>query len=92
MTLSVQFLYDINNIGLYTPNLPHTAIAIAAGCIFLVSMRYIFLYHIGIILLWKESRSIAAKKRTLGDLILMKDIQNEMEKELEQASLRATFQ
>jgi hypothetical protein len=33
-----------------------------------------------------------SKKHVLSDLILMKDIQSEMEKDIEGASLRATFQ
>jgi hypothetical protein len=37
-------------------------------------------------------KNLETKKRVLSDLILMKDIQTEMEHEIEQASLRATFQ
>lgn len=35
--------------------------------------------------------ALARKKKTLGDLILMKDIQTELEKEIEQAVLKAAF-
>lgn len=37
------------------------------------------------------SGTLARKKKTLGDLILMKDIQTELEKEIEQAVLKAAF-
>jgi len=53
---------------------------------------FIFLYSIGALLLFRDNLALKSKKKTLSDLILMKDIQTEMEKELEQASLRATFQ
>ncbi len=36
-------------------------------------------------------QALAKKKKTLGDLILMKDIQTELEKEIEQAVLKAAF-
>jgi hypothetical protein len=34
---------------------------------------------------------LANKKKTLSELILMKDIQTELEKEIEQAILKAAF-
>jgi hypothetical protein len=34
---------------------------------------------------------LAKKKKTLTELILMKDIQTELEKEIEQAILKAAF-
>jgi len=43
-------------------------------------------------MLWREKRMLENKKNILTDLILMKDIQSEMEKEIEQATLKATFQ
>jgi hypothetical protein len=39
-----------------------------------------------------DSEELRKKKETLTDLILMKDIQTELEKEIEQAMLKATFQ
>ena len=39
-----------------------------------------------------DNRDLKRKKETLSDLILMKDIQTELEKEIEQAMLKATFQ
>lgn len=46
----------------------------------------------GALLIRTEQKNIEKKKHILGDLILMKDIQTEMEKEIEQAMLKATFQ
>jgi hypothetical protein len=42
-------------------------------------IRVVMIRYIG----WEIDRSIAHKKKTLGDLILMKDIQTELEKEIE---------
>lgn len=92
MNLTTQFLYNIGNMALYTPELVDIAVWIIVSLVLVVLMRYIFLFHIGLFTIWRESRLISAKKHVLSDLILMKDIQSEMEKELEQASLRATFQ
>ena len=36
-------------------------------------------------------QALAKKKKTLTELILMKDIQTELEKEIEQAILKAAF-
>jgi hypothetical protein len=82
----------MGNITLYKPEMTHIAIALIIGAVLLVILRYVLLYHAGFFIVWHESRVIASKKHILGDLILMKDIQTEMEKDLEQASLKATFQ
>jgi hypothetical protein len=55
-------------------------------------MRWIFLQSYGYVLVKKDENDLAKKKNTLSDLILMKDIQTELEKEIEQAMLKATFQ
>ncbi len=90
--MSVQFLYIIENLYLYTPDIIYSVIAIILGTILIVALRYAYLYGIGYIVLWKEKRVLQNKKNILSDLILMKDIQSEMEKEIEQATLKATFQ
>ncbi len=92
MNLTTQFLYNISNTALYTPELSHTMIAIVVSAVFLFVLRYVFLYHIGFFVVWHEKRTLEAKKNVLTDLILMKDIQSEMEKDIEKASLKATFQ
>ena len=47
---------------------------------------------LSLFLLHEDAIALKKKKNTLGDLILMKDIQTELEKEIEQAMLKATFQ
>jgi hypothetical protein len=42
-------------------------------------------------MVYHADQVLAHKKKTLGDLILMKDIQTELEKEIEQAILKAAF-
>ena len=74
------------------PELTDVLIAITLGLFLIVLLRFTLLYHIGFFIVVHEAQSIAAKKHVLSDLILMKDIQTEMEKDLEQASLKATFQ
>lgn len=50
-------------------------------------IRALALYSIN----YHIEQTLAKKKKTLGDLILMKDIQTELEKEIEQAILKAAF-
>jgi hypothetical protein len=50
-------------------------------------IRSVMIHCIG----WEIDREIAHKKKTLASLILMKDIQTELEKEIEQAILKAAF-
>jgi hypothetical protein len=65
MTLTTQFLYDMNNLSLYQPQLTHVAIALVIGSIALVISRYLFLYHIGFFIVWHEKRVIQSKKHIL---------------------------
>ncbi len=51
-----------------------------------------FSYVSGFFLILRDKQIINEKKQVLGDLILMKEIQTELEKEIEQAALKATFQ
>ena len=55
--------------------------------IYYILTKYATLYSIS----YHADRTLAHKKKTLGDLILMKDIQTELEKEIEQAILKAAF-
>lgn len=43
------------------------------------------------VLNYQNKMALSKKKKTLNDLILMKDIQSELEKEIEQAILKAAF-
>lgn len=43
-------------------------------------------------MVFREKREEAKKQDIMHDLILMKDVQTELDKEIEEATLRATFQ
>jgi hypothetical protein len=55
-------------------------------------MRYVFLYGYGYKVVLRDANDLRKKKETLSELILMRDIQTELEAEIEQAMLKATFQ
>lgn len=70
-------------------------IVIAVAGLFLVATlvaRFLFLAVSGFFLILKERKMLETRKKTLSDLVLMKDIQTELEKEIEQATLQAAFQ
>lgn len=70
-------------------------IVIAIAGLFLVATlvaRFVFLAVSGFFLILKEKKMLETRKKTLSDLVLMKDIQTELEKEIEQATLQAAFQ
>lgn len=90
--MSVQFLYIIENLYLYTPNIVHAIVAIILCLVGFLMLWFANFFGIGYMTLWREKRALENKKHILSDLILMKDIQSEMEKEIEQATLKATFQ
>ena len=90
--LTTQFLYNYINLSLYTPSLVDTLIAFVLAFVFIFTLRWVLMALFGFFLVRYDLRLIASKKNVLADLILMKDIQTEMEREIEQASLKATFQ
>jgi hypothetical protein len=87
-----KFTYIIENLSLYSPTMSEMGIGLFLGIGSIIFMRYIFLYGYGYKLVLHDARELRKKKATLSDLILMKDIQTELEKEIEQAMLKATFQ
>jgi hypothetical protein len=90
MNSTAQFTYMLSNLN-YTPNMIHIIIGIIVGIVLIIAIRMGFLYGYGFMLMRKDHADIERKKKTLGDLILMKDIQTELEKEIELAMLKATF-
>ena len=92
MIIPDKFPYVLDNLTIYTPGM----VEIVVGCIFSVAIiivfRWIFLYSYGWKVVRRDAIELRKKKETLTDLILMKDIQTELEKEIEQAMLKATFQ
>ncbi len=87
-----SFSYNLGNLSLYTPSLLTVLVGFLVGVGIFVLLRMTFLYGYGFFLIRKDASDLAKKKHTLSDLILMKDIQTELEKEIEQAMLKATFQ
>lgn len=92
MNVSTQFLYALENLSEYSTSFVQVVIALVIGIVAMVSLRMLFQYVAWAMLVYKDHKAIEAKKQVLGDLILMKEIQTELEKEIEQAALKATFQ
>lgn len=93
MDFTWTFNYNLANLWLYWDI--SIAIFLATTLLFIITTiisRYIFLAIAGLHLLYIERKKIENRKKTLNDLILMKDIQTELEKEIEQATLKAAFQ
>ena len=87
-------VFSYNNDYLITQpqNIAIFAVVTIVFVVLVVVMRYTFLGFAGLYLLREEKKVLENRKKTLSDLILMKDIQTELEKEIEQATLKAAFQ
>ncbi len=86
------FTYD-TSVLLTAPNsLVVAIIVIILSAIFVLAARYLLLACVGMFLIYQDRKKFANRKKTLSDLVLMKDIQTELEKEIEQATLKAAFQ
>ena len=86
------FTYD-TSVLLTAPNsLVVAIIVIILSAIFVLAARYFLLVCAGMFLIYQDRKKFANRKKTLSDLVLMKDIQTELEKEIEQATLKAAFQ
>lgn len=86
------FTYD-TSVLLTAPNsLVVAIIVIILSAIFVLAARYFLLACAGFFLLYQDRKKFTNRKKTLSDLVLMKDIQTELEKEIEQATLKAAFQ
>lgn len=86
------FTYD-TSVLLTAPNsLVVAIIVIILSAIFVLAARYFLLACAGMFLIYQDRKKFANRKKTLADLVLMKDIQTELEKEIEQATLKAAFQ
>lgn len=87
-----KFTYIIENLSLYSPSMVEILTWLLLSIVSIVAARYVFLYGYGYRVILRDASELRKKKETLSDLILMKDIQTELEKEIEQAMLKATFQ
>jgi hypothetical protein len=88
-----QFQYIYTNLSLYQFNADWvTAVSVIVIATIVMWIAYIIMQYSAIYSIsYHTDRALAHKKKTLGDLILMKDIQTELEKEIEQAILKAAF-
>lgn len=93
MNTENKFTYLYDNITLYQFNNDWILfiISLVVGILFMIiiykSIQTLAFYSIQ----YHSDLNIKKKKRTLGELIIMKDIQTELEKEIEQAILKAAF-
>ncbi len=93
MESSDQFQYIYDNLALY--NFQQDWLIFVSTlifwCVLMISSYYAILGTFLQSKVFIADQALAKKKKTLGDLILMKDIQTELEKEIEQAVLKAAF-
>lgn len=92
MNTSNLFPYILENLQLYSPDIIGIVVGMVISVICIICIYYIFLYGKVVILLREEKEKIEKKKHILWDLILMKDIQTELETEIEKAMLKSSFQ
>ncbi len=90
--MDTRFPYILSNLGLYTPDIIGIILWMISLLIFGIICYFALLYTEWLKILIKEKNTIDNKKKVLGDLILMKDIQTELESEIEQSMLKSTFQ
>jgi uncharacterized protein (DUF2062 family) len=91
MNLSTEFVYNIAYVTLFQPNTIMAIIGVVMVSIIGVILQYIFLYALGAFIMRRERKTLEHKKKVLQELILMKDIQTEIEKEIEKSMLSETF-
>lgn len=93
MDATNQFQYIYENIALYQfqSDWLMLIIALVLGILLIVASYYAILFTSLKNILYVNEQTLAKKKKTLNELILMKDIQSELEKEIEQAILKAAF-
>ena len=92
MDYTGYFTYNPANLTLAIPNIAEGMIVVAMGFVLLLIIYYGSLFLSGLALVRADGHELNRKKRVLSDLILMKDIQTDLEKEIEQATLKAAFQ
>ncbi len=90
-----QFQYIYDNLTLYSYQFNTDWILSATTMIFGVFIMLVLYYVILLIALksigYANDKVMFEKKKIFANLILMKDIQTELEKEIEQAILKAAF-
>lgn len=92
MNTSFTFPYNSEYLLLAEPNMTTAIGVVVIAIIAVILARIIFIAIAGVYLLHKDTVRAKDKQKILSDLVLMKDIQTELEKEIEQATLKAAFQ
>ncbi len=87
-----RFPYILDNISLAAPGLLEMILGSLSVLMLCIACRYLLLYSYGLSIFLSEKRKFENKKHILWDLILMKDIQTELESEIEKSMLKSTFQ
>lgn len=93
MNTGNQFTYLYDNITLYQFNNDWILfiISLIGGIICMIILYKSIQIGVFYSIQYHAYLNIKKKKRTLGELIIMKDIQTELENEIEQAILKAAF-
>lgn len=91
-----QFHYIYDNVNLYqfqSIQLDWIVFAstIGGGIVLMIAVFYMIRLISLSTISYYLGGALARKRKTLNDLVLMKDIQTELEKEIEQAVLKAAF-
>lgn len=92
MNYTGLFTYNTDNLLFEPHSLLISIIAIFGFIALLFLARQFLLGIVGLYWLSEDKKMIANRKKMLADLVIMKDIQTELEKEIEQATLKAAFQ
>lgn len=92
MDFTGVFTYNADYLIIGTQNIILSLSIIVIFVIVLIALRMLFLGAAGWLLLRQDRKQHENRKKILSDLVLMKDIQTELEKEIEQATLKAAFQ
>ncbi len=86
------FTYNTENLIIEQSSIITPIIAIIAFVITIFLIRQLFLYIVGLYWIFEDNKKIANRKKVLAELVIMRDLQTELEKEIEQATLKAAFQ
>lgn len=92
MDFTWAFTYDLKNLIIPSPDIVSTLLYLGIFTVTMIVLYYLCIFVAGIYIVYRDNKIMENKKRTLNDLVLMKDIQTELEKEIEQATLQAAFQ
>lgn len=91
MNPAIDFIYNLSNVTLFQPSLTIGIVGVILTILVAILVYFVYLYGYGAVIIYEEERLHEHKKSVLQELIVMKDIQTEIEKEIERAMLNETF-